>query len=956
MTSIQSILTQSRRWTGEFGSTFKEVLGRSWLWSCVAIIGFITTVYLGTTSLAPGVVLDVDMQIEGGLNLGAYVNDTFSEPRRLTIIPNVRKIYRFEHLPGTLKFLRIDPTDLRDAKISIFSVTVMSDDHVVRRFNPNELRSWQLYNLLEVPGNPAAFNLVSTSKADVQGDFLSTDEYVVASHNSSWFMFVLDVIRRPDSFPLGFVCWFLFFLLVGMTTARGAVEAGLVLFVLAIAHPLVVWLSSASAPLPSVNLAVGYAGYAGYPKLRDHLISVALLVLCVALAWLASRYIHLPALDPTKLAKNDAAKSRYSIAASIAVFAGLVTIFCPNLSVLLQQIKDSTMASLSWDGENIVLWDYLVRHGYRPFVDYWYPYSGFFTYSLPFPVGRYFTWTENVLALWFLYLGLRYVTRRTGVALVVFLAVFLPCWLNEFLAWYRYVLAIDVALLYVAVQDQKLVQWSRCWAFSGLLALVFFFEPIQLLYSGVAIVVHTCLVAWTILVSKLDFGTRRVQLRDLLRQRTLSLVVPLLVGILPVMIWLASQGLLSGFFQAQVTIRDQAAYSGFRINMADWTVPRLQPDAMFLALFLLLVLTLYAWFRNHLRTNPATLASLVLAFTGFMAMQKQITRSYILPQVQIYPYLCGLLYIVGMFPRRTKAQTVAIALFVAFVAGISQYRNAFQSLGRTEAELPATLAGNWDFFLHQQAAVPAVNAAQDDRERFPALNAELAVVDVLGRDLGWRAPQPVYVLGDDPVFYILLQQAPPDCSNNYNCSPIVEQQRVVDWLRTHRPRFVLWDPSKFSFDLVPHVVRVPLIYQYVAENYRSSRAVGRYRILERGAPNVEFWRQQLGTKIDLGHVPQLTRYADFRDCPSGGNALCQQLMFVTYPSQSAAHKGLLTIDSPAGQFEIAFDVTARSHTYIIDLDRLWFHSLLGTAWRVNASESNAEIKEEPRLRKNGVLY
>jgi hypothetical protein len=235
------------------------------------------------------------------------------------------------------------------------------------------------------------------------------------------------------------------------------------------------------------------------------------------------------------------------------------------------------------------------------------------------------------------------------------------------------------------------------------------------------------------------------------------------------------------------------------------------------------------------------------------------------------------------------------------------------------------------------------------------------VVSVLEHELGWRSSQPVYVLGDDPVFYVLLRVAPPYCPNNYNCSPVTEQQRVVRWLRQERPRFVLWDSSKSSFDGVPHAVRVPLIYQYVAENYRELRAVGPYWILvsaaEQGGGNPEFWRQQLGSRVDLGHIPELTRISDYQDCPRSDAVHCQQLIFVRRGSGLAPGKASMTIESPTGRFELAFDMAAGSHTYIIDLDRLWFRTLVGSsAWRLNGLSANTEVSEELRLRKSGVLY
>lgn len=952
--------TRGKLSIGEFGAKIEGVLRRSWLLWCVGILAYSATVYLGRNSTIAGVSLEADMQISAGQFITSYTNDTRIPPKFITIVPNVRQIYRVERLPGTLKYLRIDPTNVGGARIAIFSVAVVSGGQVVRKFSPNELRSWPLYHLAEVQGDPAALNLVSDDpKTTWLGDFLGTNVDIIASQYPDWLMSVFDAVRRPDFFPLVFVSCFLLFLLAGITTARGAIEAAIVLAVAALAHPLVALFSHVPVPFPRVSAAVGYVGYTGYPKLRDHLISIALLVMCATIAWLASRYIHWPALDTQKTTPPETGKQWTSVVISSAVVLGLVTISYPNLSVQMQILK-RTVASLGWDDGNFALWDYLIRHGYLPFRDFWYPYGGLFALSLPLPTGAYLVWIETTLALGFLYLGLRYAIRRNGMALVVFLAVFLPCWLYEFVGWPRYIWAIDVALLYVAIQDARVIQWRKCLAFAGLSALVFFYEPVQLLYAGTGIAAHTLFVSWSVVASRLDHKDTRARLLELFRQRMLSVVVPLLIGILPVVVWLASQGMLPGFLRFQMSLGDLATYTAIPAPIAQWTLPALHADSMFMVLFFALVLGLYVWFRYRGHTDPAMVASMVVAFAGFMVMQKQITRHPMMAQTQIYPYLCVVLYVVGVFPKKTKAQSVVIVLFLAFVAGVGEYRNGFQILVQTEKDLPATLAGNWDLLLHHNAEIRATNATLDERGRYAALSSELAVISVLEHELGWRSPQPVYVLGDDPIFYRLLPAAPPYCPNNYNCSPISEQERSLQWLREHRPHYVVWDPRKSAFDEVPSVVRVPLIYQYVAENYRGLMAVGPYWILvsasERSGADPEFWRQQLGPKIDLGHIPELTRLSDYQDCPPSDTTRCQQVMFVRFPSGRAAGKARMTIDSPSGQLEVAFDVAVGSRTYLIDLDRLWFRTLLGSTWRVNASPAGAEVRKELRLRKSGVLY
>jgi len=170
----------------------KQYLRKSWFLGSVGILAFLGTVYCGKLSLS-SVYLEADMQVSGGQYLGVYINDLKVAPRQLPIVPNIRRVYRVEHIPTTLTYLRIDPTNIASTRVSIYGVTIVSEGHVVRKFGPGDLKSWQLYNLTEIPSEPAAFNIVSSPTADRQGDFLGTDISLTVSNHPAWLLYVTDV-------------------------------------------------------------------------------------------------------------------------------------------------------------------------------------------------------------------------------------------------------------------------------------------------------------------------------------------------------------------------------------------------------------------------------------------------------------------------------------------------------------------------------------------------------------------------------------------------------------------------------------------------------------------------------------------------------------------------------------------------------------------------------------------
>ncbi len=940
----------------------KQYLRKSWFLTTVGLLAFWGTVYYGKLSLS-SVNFEADMQVSGGQYVGAYINDLKIAPRQLPIVPNIRRVYRFEHIPTSLTYLRIDPSNIANVRISIYSLTIVSEGHVVRKFTPSDLKSWQRYNLAETPGDPAAFNIATSATADREGDFLGTEFSLIVSNHPAWLLYVTDVFQRAHSYSLIFIFFFLLFLLCGLSRRRGAIEAGLVSAVALIAYPLASFVAKAHGSPPAVSATVGYVNYTGYLKFRDYLISFVLLAVCAVFAWLASKYI--PAGVPLPLHEEIIAEKRTNVWRStlvpIAIFVWLLMLFLPDLNGILKQASHSSFQPIDWDSQYSILWDYLVHMGSLPFRDFWYPYAGFFVQGLAFPIGGLAICFQRVFTLWFLYLGLRYVVvlPRRG-ALLLFLVILFPLWLGEFPGWFRYLLAIDVVLLYVALQDSNRIDRRKRIAFALVVGFAFFLEPSQLLYAGVGMLIHSLWSVWAKLEFKGSLRATKAQLFSLVRRRVIDTGIPLLAGILPVLVFFAVKGMLAGFINFHMSLSAQSTYGALPAPVKDWTQPALQFDTMFMMVFFVMTLSLYAWFRNEGQRDTASIALFVTSFAGFMIIQKHITRPPILHQVEVYPYVCVLLYSLAVWPRRTKAQSIVVALFVGFVTGVVTYRGLVPSLYQPVMNAPATLSGNYDVLFHRKEEIRVMNATKFERARFSSFGAENAVIEALRSEFGWNPQQQVFVPGDDPVFYMLLGTSTPYVASTYNGSPITEQQHVLQWLHDRRPRFVIWNPSKSSFDTVPHLVRLPLLYQYVVENYLPVKTIAPYQILianeAHAEANAAYWRQQLGTHLDFGHIPRLTKMSDYRNCSANDAAHCQTILFVRFPPTSVPGKTVLTLESPSGPFEVAFDIIAGTRECIIDLDRLWFRSFIGTTPRTALSVPGAEVQQEFRLRKSDVLY
>ena len=937
-----------------------------WHWdrlvfAVVAALTFALTLYLGGNLAVNATIdLEADMQIAAGAVTGAYVNDTSITPMQLPVVPGARHVYRFANIPRVLSYLRIDPTIAPDATVLIYGVTILSEGQVVRRFTPADLKSWTLYNLKEVPGDPAAYSLTTTSAASL-GSFLATNLSLVASHRPGWLLYILEVFRREHLYPVALVACFLLFLAAGVSSSAGFMDATLVAAIAAIASPVAALIEKLPMSPQSVSVAISNASYAGYPKSLDHLVSVAILLVSVVFAWLAARYGTVRASSPIPEQPGrlpEPSWNRWDFAPAILLLL-LLALYLPDIRNLVTYLGQIEYRPLHWDYSNFTWWAQLIQRGYLPYRDFWYPYSGFYANSLPLPVGPIAAFLQNVIALWLLYLGLRYaIGRRPGIIAVSVLLI--PIVLNEFLAWYRYVLGIEVGLFYVALQRAERWEWPRHLGLALASGFVFFYEPTQLIYAGAGILAHTVVAAVPAPRKKWDFIAIRSRARRLLRQRLVYIGLPMMAGALPVVVFLAASGMLPGFLHYQASVGDQALYASQPAPMISWTLPALRFEALFLVPFLALALGFYAWFRDHSRAEPSSIAVLVTGVAGFMALQKDIVRP-VLQQVEVYPCVAIILYVLSTWRRRNRLQTIPVALFFGFAAAVAQYEGCFRNLYQAAERAPAALAGDYDVLLHPREAEKIVNTTLYSPARFTAYASETAVVNTLKRDFGWSQAQPVYVLGDASVLYILMGCDFPYNTNNYNSSPIYEQERVIDWLRRRRPRFVIWDPTEKSFDTVPNVLRVPLFYQFVVENYTYARTVGPYEILrsvgQRSSTDADYWQQRLGRDLDLGSIPRLSPLSRYHSCPIFASQSCGRLVSIRTPPETTAGKGWLSVDSVSGKpYLLMFDVSVGERDYVIDLDRFWFRSFIPASARIVVSVPGAEVHDEFSRRDPGILY
>ena len=962
MATMKSRLTSLLDLPCQLPARYRDILLSPWATALVALLAAGGGVLLQNQMARTGTALEVDMMVSHGKIVELWLNDWQHPSEKLPVIEGRRHVYRFLRLPGEINLLRLDPTDLPDARVVIYGVTVRGPTQIFQQFGPAELKTWSRLNLSAPKEEGGGLALT-----DLNDDPILTTPLSIRLPGGI-FQVLSVAIGTEDSPFLLAITVFLLVLLARMLTRTGRLQALLIAVASCAVYPVVLLVIKLNLLLPPpVTSAVGYASYSGYAKANEFLSVLCAMLVCIGLGYVFATFAGSPEEEVEEAASIPS--RRYVWIAHAVVFILLFLYSLPNLPSELNTLKAAVYTYRGWDQENAVSWEYMMNAGLRPYRDFWFPYSGGYLQFLPFPIGTISSVLHYTIALWVFYLALFKVTgRRLGQTLVIFGLMLTPLLLNLLPGWNRYLLSIDIALLYVAICDAPRLEWKLHLPFAAFVAYAFFYEPTQVVYAGMGIAAHTALSA----ISRVGLGA----MLRVVKQRVVCVGIPMLAGITASAVVYAADGMLPGLWNFERSLGDQGDYGALPSGIGNWLVPVLQPDTVFLLMFLLASYTTYRWVRmKDQRDHPLGAALIVLIGLTFVAMQKQILRPHVMTQVRVFPYMALLILGLIIWRERKPGVRMMIAAFLGCILGIAVQRNVLGGIYYQDvASAAEKVSGSVNVLLHDRTGFERANATLYSRSRFVGYDVEQQVVDQLTRTCDLRAEDVVYVLGDFPVFYALLNQPAPYITNSYNDSPIYEQQTMLDWFHRKNPRFVIWatDTSeldgktqngKMIYDYVPHMVRLPLIYTYVVEHYKFLRAIGPYHILEERPasepPDLEYWRHALGDRVALGAIPGLARSSECTPC-GGDIARCDAILMVKYAQARPATGGTLTVDfdSPGGPFRVQLTVTPEQREYVINLNRLWFWNPLSKPImpKITIEDTGAKAVMEYRRERRPVLY
>ena len=910
-----------------------------------ALLGFLLLGVLLPRIPSARLRVHVDVYASAGSSISLYLNDLSIPPQVEPLSGGRRKTYTFPVPYDSITRIRVDLAEQAGVHIRLYSISVTdSRGRVVALYGPSDLATWARYFLSAPVPDPNALDVTSTAPgADVDA-FRSVSD----SSNLPGPLATLVNDSRNSGTRLELALWGSA-IVAGVALAlirrtRVWLVAGVVIAVASMAALYESTLHSGALETPAV--AVGRAAYFGFSVATNTHAVYAMYGLTAVVAFaivVVGRRVSLrrriavgaPGVSPAVV---DPVAANVPLPSPgfatrwgpwiVAVFSVVVMLaaFLPDLHSVVSSTKAEQYAP-GWDTDNLLAWTAFVSRGLVPMKDFWYPYDNDLVFQSSLLGGPmlYFLY-QSVGVGGYTWVLWRLSGRRIVLTCLAELGLVLAMPLiGEFP---RYGFAFMISLVFCMVRattGSRPRLWARL-VLSFLVAVAAFVEADLLAYAAAGIftvVLFEC--AGRLWTPRSDRPVRpgwqpwvAGLCGDLLGP---AIVVTVALGVS------AARGQLGSMISFYAHPGTLEAYSaeGSSLLSGLKSLPSL---SVLLVWFPAVVLGGAILLRWGSRSGQALLTSVLAAVAG--AGVPLLTKDAVRPltaDLTLVLVVALLAVAVAAIASLLDSVRMPASFATGLVAGLLVA--ALVSSGEVPVltsgvgAAPANLAADVATLVHPSAADRAVQQQRFAPSHFVQYTAELAVAHAI-KPLLKGSSSNLYVLGDAPVEYVLLDQRPPWEINAYNTSPVGDQRRVVTWIARHDPAVVVLDlQTGQSFDGVPNDVRTPLVYQQVIAGYEPKRALGEFDILRRirrgEHPAARFWLAQLGNVLDLGAVPDAEPPVP---PPTRGDAPTPVLQV---GATAAAVPSSVSIPLRFGNtvVSVEFQTVPGRRTYQVPIDRLW---------------------------------
>jgi hypothetical protein len=864
--------------------------------------------------------LVIDMKVDKGYQLVLYFNNNYGRYFSQTLKLNERAIYSFDNLNEKIEQIRVDPTNVQDASIDIYKLQIFRNDSVILDLTPADMMKWAPFLFVSAP-----------QVVDDHLHMLSTTNtpMAIASLNYNMPMFdkwLLTIGSNAVDLSVT-LCLFLVVVLILMGY-RSQLEwlyffplIFLPLF-LKIERLISIQLLDLLQDPLKTGQSIGIASYIGQAKSVESKTFICMIVVAgvsgAVLFFLRNKLEKYFRDWWRPKEKTMPARDSYSPWFLAGALLLLVVCGLQPIKEIFDRLPLQNHAP-DWDSQAVLLWQYVYNAGLIPLRDYWFPYGGAWNQISPFPMDLLRLHIHDIIVFGMCIFSVYRLTGYKKLWTLILLAGLL-CFaeVNLMKGLFRYLICVDIVLLYLVFAEnlQKLLSL----VFGIFCGWALTYEPTQLFYASVPILF---VFAKKAILEKRNFkhffGSH------------VPAIICLLVITVGFILKLYLQEQWPGFLSFYKHIGTMSVSSASPDNLPAWAYVSLQPENIVMVATLFFILWgvyLQLLAGKNCDLSKASDFISVFGLLAFMIFLKHLVRPHMALQF-VHVHWIGLILFLSVYSATwSKMQKQMGLIIFGCCLGWGYHSHALTTVfEKYSHQASSFLASLQTVFLDAETLKKQQNAffAVD---LFTKNSVEVKQVfdAVTSENLSARKDD-LYVLGDDAFFYILFQKHPPPFVSVYDGGPLYAQQTNLNWLKSHNPSLVIWNSSVASFDGVPNLVRVPLLYEYVMQNFKLHEKIGKYVLLTPlppgEKPDFVFWLQNLGKTLELGFVPIESNLKNFPPCTED----CYELLQINAKPEALGSPIAVTFSLGDSAVEVKFNTRKNVTQYYLTLDRLWFWSL-----------------------------
>lgn len=858
----------------------------------------------------------VDMVVNASESSNMWVNDQTQRPMNVKLLPDVRKVYEFSGVTEDIRYIRLDPVPgINGATIRIYNVEIQSPAGGKQRLGPSELAKWQVFN-----GNRVALTDNYIEYISAQNIILTTDaRYHMAMFYPAFIHNVANVVFDLSRFNIILGLYFLC-LVVASLWSRSWAHVGIVSAVLLGLISLSKNVATANFGSISVTKAVGLAAFSGH-SLTPNSMFIALSILLSGIAASAAYFLTRRRFSLIQMNPVTSQPKSYWWQFGI-VFVLVAAVIFPDVLVgaTRHAILWGGMYVPQWDSDNAVTWAYMIKNGYLPFRDFWYPYALGFVFDFISPWGKFFQYFVLLGLLGTLFYLVSIVSRSAYLigAILIFAILLggLPSQ-NVIISPQpeRHLFPFVICLAYIAASGSSGGrQKISIWPFWLATCVGLIFEPSQVAYAALGVAL--------VLVFDL-FDTSPLQWRILVKRLIQDFAVP--AGFLCVIVSvLAMTGVIQNISDFYLEMGSVANYMAVPTSL-DLNFGNIAGRSFFLVAMPFIILALGIFERTLFGTpnDPLPKAIMAAGAIGVMQLQKHGVRP--IDWALFYSSTTGIvLYSVLLSRRMGIKSTLFFGGMVGLTAAIFINTGVVNQSWQRLVNVGQRVAIAAHVVTMDAKQLESYRADQFSPARLKPFSDETALLDELKSRVG-HMPS-FYSLPDAPILYVLAGAKPPYQINGFSMSPIFEQIKMVDYLRSKKIEYVIVEPSKMTFDGFSYFVRLPVLYNYVVSNYAPDFATQRFSVFRLRKPGepipLDAWIPILGDTVNLGHLPvySMLPVSPSLNCESD----CDDMLKVSISKVEQEQLVTVPFNLNGKTLGISFIAVPGKAEYWIKLNRIWF--------------------------------